>query len=159
VSRRAVRSAAATALLLLPHLGGCAASRSAPPADAGPAAAAALAGTEWKLVELQSMSDEIGNARPDDPSRYTMSFAANGTVSLRLNCNEGHGTWSATPSSDGRGRLEFGPIATTRMLCPPPSLDERIAAELAFVRSYTREGRRLYLGLMADGGIQVWESP
>ncbi len=122
-----------------------------------PASPEGLADTAWRLVEFQSMSDEVGTVRPGDPSLYTLSFVADGSVSLRLDCNRGTGTWSATPSSPTEGGLELGPVAATRALCPPPSLDERIATDLGFVRSYMIREDRLYLSLMADGGIYVWE--
>ena len=44
-----------------------------------------------------------------------------------------------------------------RALCPPPSMDESIVAQSAFVRSCLLKGGRLYLSLMADGGIYAWE--
>jgi hypothetical protein len=44
----------------------------------------------------------------------------------------------------------------TRAMCPPGSLDERIAREAQFVRSYILRDGNLYLSLFADGGIQVW---
>jgi len=118
---------------------------------------AVLTGTRWQLVEIQSMSDEVDTARPDDPTLYTLSFHPDSSVALRLNCNRGTGSWSVQPSSDTGGSLRFGPIAMTRALCPPPSLDERIAADLSFVRSYTLADGRLHLSLMADGGIYTWE--
>ena len=46
-----------------------------------------LAGTNWRLVEFQSMDDATGKIRPDDPSLYTMRLNADGTVNMRLNCN------------------------------------------------------------------------
>ena len=117
-----------------------------------------LAGTVWRLVEFQSMDDAIGTARPDDASLYTMRLNSDGTVTMRLNCNRARGTWSAEPASDAAsGRFEFGPLATTRALCPPPSMDESIAAQAGFIRSYLLKDGRLYLGLMADGGIYAWE--
>ena len=45
----------------------------------------------------------------------------------------------------------------TRALCPPPSLDERIAADSAYVRSYFLRDGVLALSLMADAGIYLWE--
>jgi heat shock protein HslJ len=117
-----------------------------------------LAGTNWRLVEFQSMDDATGTIRPDDPSLYTMHLNADGTVNMRLNCNRANGSWSAEPGADGEsGRFEFGPLATTRALCPPPSLDEQIAAQADYVRSYLLRDGRLHLSLMADGGIYVWE--
>ena len=117
-----------------------------------------LKGTDWRLVKFQSMSDAIGTERPDDPSLYTMRLNSDGTVSMRLNCNRANGTWSAKPSSNGSsGNFEFGPLAMTRALCLPPSMDESIAAQAGFIRSYLLKDGRLYLSLMADGGIYTWE--
>jgi heat shock protein HslJ len=123
----------------------------------GPAASP-LAGTEWRLVEIQSMDDAIGTSRPDDPSLYTMRLNPDGTVHMRLNCNRANGNWSAKASAESsNGQFEFGPLAATRALCPPPSLDERIAAQAQYVRGYLLKDGRLYLSLMADGGIWAWE--
>jgi len=117
-----------------------------------------LAGTSWRLVEIQSMDDETGTTRPDDPSLYTLRLNADGTANLKLNCNSAHGTWTSEPGEDGAsGTFGFGPLAMTRALCPPPSLDERIAAQTEWVRGYLVRDGRLNLSLMADGGILTWE--
>ncbi|MGD9346133.1 MAG: META domain-containing protein [Candidatus Aminicenantes bacterium] len=117
-----------------------------------------LTNTEWRLVEFQSMDDSIGTVRPDDPSLYTMRLNGNGTVNMRLNCNRANGTWSAEASSDGTsGQFNFGPLAATRALCPPPSMDEQVAAHAQYIASYLLKGGKLYLSLMADGGIYAWE--
>jgi len=117
-----------------------------------------LAGTAWRLVEFQSMDDAIGVVRPDDSSLYTMRLHGDGTVDMRLNCNQAKGSWSAVPSSDAsNGKFEFGSLAMTRALCPPPSMDENIAAQAQHIRSYLLKDDRLYLSLMADGGIYAWE--
>jgi hypothetical protein len=42
-------------------------------------------------------------------------------------------------------------------MCPPGSLDSRIARDMGYVRSYTMQGDMLSLSLMADGGIYVWK--
>jgi len=143
-------------LLLAALLQGCAGGPPEPPSDAP--ATAALVGTTWQLVEFQSSSDEIGTIRPDDPSLYTMDLAADGRVTMRLNCNQATGTWSATPGSADSGSFTFGPLAMTRALCPPPSMDERIGRDAQYVRSYVLREGRLYLALMADGGIYAWEA-
>ncbi len=124
---------------------------------AGPPTAP-LAGTQWRLVEIQSMDDAQGITRPEDPSRYTLRFDGDGTVHLRLDCNRARGTWSARAGADpGNGSLRLGPLATTRALCPPPSLGRRLGAQAPYVRSYLLKDGRLHLSLLADGGILVWE--
>ena len=130
-----------------------------PPSEKAAAAPVSpLADTQWRLVEFQSMDDAVGTVCPDDPSKYTMRLSGDGTVALRLNCNRASGTWSAEPSADRTsGRFEFGPLAGTRAHCPPPSMDEQVSSQAQYVRSYLLKDGRLYLSLMADGGIYVWE--
>lgn len=116
-----------------------------------------LADTRWRLIEFQSMDDAQGTTRPHDPAAYTMHLRADGSAQMQLNCNRAQGTWSATPAADGTsGRFEFGPLAATRALCPPPSMDEMIVAQARFVRGYLLKDGKLYLSLMADGGIFAW---
>jgi heat shock protein HslJ len=127
-------------------------------ATLAPAAGNPLSGTEWRLVAIQSMDDSVGNTYPDDATKYTMRFNSDGTVNMALNCNRAAGNWTIKPGSDVvSGNFEFGPLAGTRALCPPPSLDERILAQAANVRGYLLKNGRLHLSLMADGGILIWE--
>jgi heat shock protein HslJ len=126
-------------------------------ARAAEAAAAPLAGTHWRLVEFQSMDDRQGTTRPRDGSLYTLWLHGDGTVTMQLDCNRAKGTWSAVPASEASsGRFAFGPLAATRALCPQPSMDGSILARFRFVRSYLLKQGRLYLSLLADGGIDVW---
>jgi heat shock protein HslJ len=116
-----------------------------------------LAGTHWRLVEFQSMDDRQGITRPSEGSLYTMWLHGDGTVAMQLACNRATGIWSAAPGGDAAsGHFEFGPLAATSAVCPPPSMDEGIVAQSKFVRSYLLKDDRLYLSLMADGGIYVW---
>ncbi len=152
-------------ILLAAALAGC--RTPAGPAQSAPAATQAqpegrvpspLAGTEWRLVEIQSMDDATGVKRPAERGQYTMRLQADGKVTMKVNCNSATGNWSAQPGPEGTsGRFEFGPLAVTSALCPPPSLDEQITSQAKFVRSYLLKDGRLHLSLMADGGIYVWE--
>lgn len=72
---------------------------------------------------------------------------------MRIDCNRGRGGWkSAAP-----GQVEFGPMAITRAACPPDSLHDHIVKRWPYVRTYVIKGGRLYLSLMADGGIYEFE--
>ncbi|TLD44628.1 MAG: hypothetical protein FAZ92_03110 [Accumulibacter sp.] len=122
-----------------------------------PAASHELAGTSWQLLAIQSMDDAQGTTRVHEPGRFTLEFGRDGRAALRLDCNRGSGTYQVQAAADGSsGTLSFGPIAATRAMCPPPHLDERIARDLAHVRSYLLKDGRLYLSLLADGGIYEW---
>lgn len=156
---------AAMAWLLGLALSGCATGagpiQAQPPATVAPASVAPLASlaeTQWRLLAFQSMDDAIGTRRTDDPSHYTMRLNGDGTVVLRLDCNDATGTWSAEASADpANGRFEFGPLTVTGAPCPPPSLDAQVAAQARYIRSYLLQDGRLYLSLMADAGIYIWE--
>jgi len=161
-----ISARACVTLLVLGVAAGCGGGEetpAAPPATEAPAAATStaipgLSGTSWRLVEFQSMDDAQGTTKPDDPSRYTMALNADGTASLRLNCNNATGSWKAEPSADGtNGTFEFGPLAATMAVCPPPSMDELIAKQAPYIRGYLLSDGKLYLSLMADGGIFAWE--
>ncbi|MGA0023182.1 MAG: META domain-containing protein [Burkholderiales bacterium] len=115
-----------------------------------------LSGTTWRLQAIQSMDDAQGTTRIPESRRFTLQFSADGRASLQLDCNRGSGTWQAKASSQDSGTLTFGPIAATRALCAPPHLDERVARDLAHVRSYRIIDGKLFLSLMADGGIYEW---
>ena len=110
-----------------------------------------LVGTSWRLVKFQGGDGKV--LTPDDRSKYTLAFGADGAVSTRIDCNRGRGGWkSAAP-----GRLEFGPMAITRAMCPPGSLHDQIVKQLPYVRSYVVRNGNLFLSLMADGGMYEFE--
>lgn len=117
-----------------------------------------LQGTTWQLVGIQSMDDAQGLRRPANPSRYTLTLQADGKALLQLDCNRATGRWRVEPSADpSNGGFRFGPLASTRALCPAPSLGEPLARQLPYVRGYLLRDGRLNLSLLADGGILIWE--
>ncbi|MGY4712086.1 META domain-containing protein [Mycolicibacterium sp. CBM1] len=116
-----------------------------------------LTGTSWRLLSLESMSDEQGTLTFDDPAKYTVAFGANGRAAFRLDCNRGSATWQASASSTDSGHLTFGSIAVTEMGCPPPTQADKVLTALAYVRGFRLAGGRLYMSLMADGGILHWQ--
>ena len=104
------------------------------------------------------MDDAQGTIRIADSAEFTLRLDAEGRALLKLGCNRGTGSYEAKPAGDGRsGSLTFGPIATTRALCPPPHLDERVARDLPYVRGFLIKDGKLYLSLMADAAIYEWE--
>jgi para-nitrobenzyl esterase len=125
----------------------CAACVQAPREDP----AGSLAGTSWQLVRFQGGDGAV--LGPDEKSKYTLAFASGGTVSLRVDCNRGSGSWK----SPRNNQIEFGPLALTRAMCPPGSLHDRIVNHWPYFRSYAIRNGHLYLSLMADGGIYEFE--
>lgn len=106
-----------------------------------------LTDTTWQLVEMRSMDDSVH--RPVPPDGFQLTLTADGRVAVRADCNRGQGTWTFEAPSG----LQFGPLASTRMACPPESLHDRFLQNLEFVRSFVIEDERLYLATLADGAI------
>ena len=130
----------------------------APPSAAVASAPAAtqesagdLAGTSWRLVKIQGGDDKA--AVPDDGTKYTLSFAADGAVAARIDCNRGRGSWK----SEAPGQLSFGPLMLTRAMCLPESLHDRFVKDWQSVHGYALKDGRLYLSLVADGGVYEFE--
>lgn len=110
-----------------------------------------LAGTSWQFVRFQGGDGRV--QVPDERAKYTVAFGADGNVSVRFDCNRGRGSWK----SERPGQVLFGPMAMTRAMCPPGSLHDQFVKHWFYVRSYVTKGGRLYLALMADGGIYEFE--
>lgn len=117
-----------------------------------------LEGTTWQLVSIQSMDDAQGTTTVPDPSKFMVTFDKSGQAFLQLDCNRGKGSYTTSTSGDGsEGKLEFGPIATTMMMCPQPSLDQQVGKALADVRTYMFKDNQLHMSKVADGGILSWK--
>ncbi len=119
------------------------------PAPAPTDAAGSLGGTSWRVVRFQGGDERI--LAPADRDLFTLAFGSDGQVAIRADCNRGTGTWSSTGSSG----LKFGPIASTLALCAQPTIGDRYLRDFEYMRSYVRRDGKLYISLMADGGI--WE--
>lgn len=116
-----------------------------------------LAGTSWQLLSIESMApDEQPSTAIDDPGKYTVTFAEDGSAAFQVDCNRGTASWQAEPAASDSGGLTFGPVALTRMFCPQPSFDTQVAAALGRVRSYLLSDGQLHLSLEADSGIMHW---
>lgn len=128
-----------------------AAATKAPAPSAAQVATPGLGGTSWQLVKFQGGDDTV--LTPDDKAKYTMAFDNEDRVSVRIDCNRGAGTWQ----SQGPRQLAFGPLALTRAMCPPAPLNDRLAKDWQYVRSYVMQDGHLFLSLMADAGIYEFE--
>jgi heat shock protein HslJ len=109
--------------------------------------AISLEGTTWQLVTFQGGDDRV--LKPDDPAKYTIGFVKDRSLTARIDCNRGRGTWKMSPPS----QLEFGPLVLTRAKCPDGSLHDQIVKQWTSVRSFVIRGGHLFLALLADGGI------
>jgi len=128
-------------------------------AGCGSAAASdPLTGTTWRLLSIESMApEEQPSTTIDNPSTYTVTFGDDGRAAFQVDCNRGNASWETSSAAPDSGTLTFGPIALTRMMCPQPSEDTRVAAALGYVRSYLLSDGKLHLSMLADSGVMHWE--
>jgi copper homeostasis protein (lipoprotein) len=110
-----------------------------------------LGGTSWQLVKF--LGSDGTTLAPEDESKYTIVFEPAGGLSVRIDCNRGHGSWNSAATN----QLQFGPLALTRAMCPPVPLNDRLVKDWQYVRSYLLKDNHLFLSLMADGGTYEYE--
>jgi heat shock protein HslJ len=105
-----------------------------------------LAGSRWQLVQLHAQKDSL--IKPEKIAVYTIEFGGDGQAIVVGGCNRGGGTYAVTPPKG----LTFGPLATTRAMCPPGSLSARFLGDFPQMRAYEIVGGMLYISL-ASGEI------
>jgi heat shock protein HslJ len=98
----------------------------------------------WQWERTVTPVETIESPAPD---RYTLELAQNGRLLVRADCNRGTGSYQIA-----EGKLAFAPIATTRMACPPGSLDARFLRDLQRASGFFVEEGRLFIELPADSG-------
>ena len=148
------RSSPACLALVAVLLGACAPQPPAPPGPARPAPAqeaaapalpAELLDVDWGWVGMTTPVEDVNVHVPD---KYTIRFRSGERIEVRADCNRG----SASYSIGADRRIEIGPVALTRMACPPGSLSDRFARELGRVGSYFVQDGELHLELSVDSG-------
>ena len=137
--RSLVASAALLVALALAACGG---------GDGGSDDAAAeptLTGVTWQWQGSQYSNDT--NATPDDPSKYTITFAEDGTYQGQADCNSIGGEYTFEDSS-----ITISPGASTLIGCPEGTLDFEFTRDLeAAAIAFFEEGD-LLIDLFADAG-------
>lgn len=126
--------------------------------SAGSADAFALAGTSWRLLRFQSTDDAVGVVVPPRVERYELTFAPDGALTARLDCNRAAARWEASDAGAGAaGGLTVRPGPMTRASCGEEAMDGRLVADFARIRSYAVRDGLLTVALEADAGVYVWE--
>jgi hypothetical protein len=89
------------------------------------------------------------------PGSEVTALFANGQVSGSAGCNTYQGTYRSTRAA-GRNTIELGPLATTRMMCDEPLMDQEglYLAALEAATSYRIEG--FTLAIVYPGGEMLF---
>ena len=108
-----------------------------------------VVGKTWQWVSTITPAERITVA---NPARYTILLRPDGKAQVRFDCNRGGGDFKIT-----EGHLSFGPLISTRMACPPDSLNAPFMRDLQRVVSFYIEGDFLYLELPYDSGTMKFQ--
>lgn len=116
-----------------------------PIAPTEPLAPAEITGVTWQLQEISRGSGSVSPVA--DPTKYTLTLNADGTVAIVADCNTGSGTYEIDGSA-----ISFQQLATTRMACPQPTMGSQFTKVLEFVDSYAVENGNLVLSYSNGSG-------
>ncbi len=109
-----------------------------------------LQSTPWRWV--YSVTDDDASVRPLDRDRYTVAFEADGTLSVRADCNQVRGTYR---QAGRKLSLQLGP--STQVACPPGSRADVFVQQLGAVVSQVSTESVLVLNLQQDSGNMLFE--
>jgi heat shock protein HslJ len=120
---------------------GCAKRKSATPAEHA-AMTANVPGDSigrgpWRWIATVTPSARTVCKNPDV---YKISFLPDSTMRLLIDCNRGSGPYHISGHS-----LRMGQFATTRMLCPPGSMDTTFTGQLSRVNAWHHDADTLQL--------------
>jgi putative lipoprotein len=113
------------------------------------AADARLIGARWQWVRTVTPVELI---EVSEPARYTLLLHPGGQAELQFDCNAGSGEYEIIAH-----QLSFGPLAATRMACPPDSQDAVFMKQLGQVTTYFVNDGILYLEMPMDSGTMRFE--
>jgi heat shock protein HslJ len=114
----------------------CVAQPSSGPVSMDPNAPA-IHGTPW----LWTTSSLAGAETIADPTKYTITFASDGTFSAKVDCNQVSGSFTETESNG----VTITPGPSTLAACPEPSLADVFLAGLSGATEYQIAADRLVL--------------
>lgn len=102
-------------------------------------------GPVWQWQRTQLNNGTVTTIK--DPSRYTITFMANGSLEIKADCNQVGGTYQ---TMNGQLAITLGP--STAAACPPDSQADTFLNQLTNVSGYVFDGSALILNLKLDSG-------
>jgi heat shock protein HslJ len=108
-----------------------------------------LVGPLWQLTGITKVD---GNITINDPTRYTISFNADGTANLQSDCNVGGATYTL-----GEGNaLTITPGVSTMAFCGPGSFDQIFLGGLTNAMGYRVEEGNLLIDMLYESGTLMF---
>ena len=106
-----------------------------------------------KLWQWESTTNPMEKIEVAAFENYTLFLETGGRAHMRIDCNQGSGSFKLA-----QGQLTFGPLMSTRMACPPGSLDSVFLRDLQRVVSFFIDDGRLYLEFPDNSGTMQFRA-
>jgi heat shock protein HslJ len=116
------------------------------PAPAATGSAAAIVGPTWQWTGFQ---DEAERYAISQPSRYSITFQADGKYQIVADCNTGSGTYTVEGKS-----VRVSPAALTRKACGPDSQDSAFLTNLSAAEMVFVAGNSMYVSTSSGGTMK-----
>jgi heat shock protein HslJ len=101
----------------------------------------------WRWIATLTPASRIVCTNPDV---YKISFLPDSTTRLLIDCNRGSGPYHIAGHS-----IHIGPFATTRMMCPPGSMDTTFAAQIGRVNAWHMDADTLLLDTVGESQMHL----
>jgi heat shock protein HslJ len=110
-----------------------------------------LTGVTWRATAVWDKVPGVGKTlAPEDIGRYEITFAEDGTASVKADCNMVTATYATTPT---RGlTIEAG--ASTMAMCPEDSLATQFLGLLSAATSYSILAGKLTMYIGNEGTME-----
>jgi D-alanyl-D-alanine carboxypeptidase len=102
----------------------------------------------WQWTSFTGAAEQFNVT---DPGSYMVTFAIDGSVSIKADCNNAAGTYT---TNDGALTITVGPM--TLAACPPGSRSDQFVKLLSNAARYHFLNGGLYIDLKADGGTMAF---
>ncbi len=105
---------------------------------------------EWQWSQLEE-TEPFSQSVVQNPGSYTISFAKDGTYSIKADCNGGSGSYTLEGNE-----LTLAPGPITLAYCGPDSMDDQYLALLSNVTTASITKDQLVLGIGENGGRMIF---
>ena len=110
-----------------------------------------LTGSTWQAIAVWDKVPGVGKTlSPEEIGRYEITFAEDGTASIKADCNMVTATYTTTPV---RG-LTIEPGGSTMAMCPEGSLGTEFVGLLSAATSYSIVGLELTMYIANEGTME-----
>jgi hypothetical protein len=120
---------------------------------------APLKDTSWKLVTIESKTNDSGRDYVANKADIVMNLRASGAADFKLDCEQGQTDWEASwERLETMGEIRFYPmqITASSSVCEPNIVLQRFLRDFDYMSSYVLVQNHLYINTQANEVTYGW---